>query len=285
MSVAVEAGRATAGAGAGPVPTAWPASLLAVVRRGVLDQRRAVLTWGGSLGALGAFMAAIYPSVRDTIDKVSASYPAGLKEAFGVDAMNTVEGYVHAEMFSLIVPLAVGFFAIRSATRETVMAEERGYLDTLLSLPLSRRVLVAGAFIATAVIAAGILAVTGIMTFVAGRIAGTGISPGLTAAGAMGLWPLTVFFAGVAVLAGGVLRRSNAVTGAATGTLVAMYILDLAGRLADALAPLRWISAFRYYGAPLRDGIDVSWFAVLTVAGILLAAAGALLFERRDLRH
>ena len=33
--------------------------LHAIVRRGLLDRRRAVLTWGGSLGALGAFEAAI----------------------------------------------------------------------------------------------------------------------------------------------------------------------------------------------------------------------------------
>jgi len=266
-------------------PPAWAASLRAVVRRGLADQRRAVPAWGGALGALGAFMAAIYPSVKDAIDKVAESYPAGLKEAFGVDEMNTVEGYVHAEMFSLIVPLAIGFFAIRSVLRMIVVAEERGHLDTILALPLSRRVLVAGSFACAALVSAAILVLTGALTFVAGRLAGTGISPGLTAAGAIGVWPLAVCFAGIAVLAGGVLHRSASVTGVATGALVAMYAVDLAGRLADALEPLRWISAFRYYGAPLRDGIDAASFAGLTAAGLLLAVAGALLFERRDVRH
>jgi ABC-2 type transport system permease protein len=257
----------------------------AVIRRGIADQRRAVLTWGGSLGLMGAFMAAIYPSVKDSIQKVAQSYPSGLKEAFGVQGLNTVEGYVHAEMFSLIVPLAVGFFAVRSATRETVLAEERGYLETLLTLPLPRRVLVGGAFLATAVITAGILVALGALTFISGRIAGTGISLGPTAAGALGLWPLAIFFAGVAALTGGVLNRSATVTGVATGALVAMYVIDLAGRLASGLEPLRWISAFRYYGAPMRDGIDIAHFAVLTVAGLVLAVAGAVMFDRRDLRH
>jgi ABC-2 type transport system permease protein len=181
--------------------------------------------------------------------------------------------------------LAIGFFAIRSATRETVLAEERGYLETLLSLPLPRRVLVAGSFAATAVIAAGILAAMGVLIFVGGRIAGTGISLGLTAAGALGLWPLAVFFAGVAAVAGGIMNRSAPVTGVATGTLVAMYVLDLAGRLASGLEPLRWISAFRYYGAPMRDGIDIVPLAGLALAGLALVAAGAVLFDRRDVRH
>jgi ABC-2 type transport system permease protein len=257
----------------------------AVLGRGIADQRRAVMTWGGSLGAMGAFMAAIYPSVKDSIQKVAQSYPSGLKQAFGVQGLDTVEGYVHAEMFSLIVPLAVGFFAVRSATRETVTAEERGYLETLLSLPLRRRVLAGGSFLATAVTTVGILAVIGALTFASGRIAGTGISLGLTAAGALGLWPLAIFFAGVATVAGGLLNRPASVTGVATGTLIAMYVIDLAGRLSSSLESLRWVSAFRYYGAPMRDGIDVSHFAVLTLAGLALAAAGAVLFDRRDLRH
>ena len=150
----------------------WPASLRAVVRRGLLDRRRAVLLWGGSLGALGAFMAAIYPSIQSSIESIAKNYPAGLKEAFGVQAMNTVEGYVHAEMFSLIVPLAIGYFAIRAVAGAIVGAEERGHLDTTLSLPMSRWVLIVGSYLVAALVSVAILALTGAMTFIAGRIAG-----------------------------------------------------------------------------------------------------------------
>jgi ABC-2 type transport system permease protein len=257
----------------------------AVIRRGIADQRRAVLTWGGSMGAMGAFIAAIYPSVKDSLLKVVQSYPAGLKQAFGVQGFDTVESYVHAELFSLIVPLAIGFFAIRSATRETVQAEERGYLETLLSLPLPRRVLAGGSAVATAVIAAGILVVLALLTFVSGRVAGTGISFGLTMAGALGLWPMAMFFAGVASVAGGLVGRSSEVVGIAGGGLVAMYVLDLAGRLTSSLEALRYVSAFHYYGAPIRDGIDIGDFLLLTAAAVVLIAVGAVLFDRRDLRH
>ena len=46
-----------------------------------------------------------------------------------------------------------------------------------------------------------------------------------------------------------------------------MYALDVAGRLANGLDPIRWISAFRYYGAPMRDGIDPGSFIGLTACG------------------
>ena len=263
----------------------WPAVLKAVVRRGLRDQWRSVLTWGGSLGALCAFMAAIYPSIRSSIEEVAKGYPTGLKEAFGVQAMNTVEGYVHAEMFSLIVPLAIGFLAIRAVAVPIVGAEERGQLDTILSLPISRTVLLAGTYLVAAVLVFTVMAVIGVLTLLAGWIAGTHISAGLVAAGVFGVWPLAMLFAGVAAVSSGALHSSRTATGIALAVLVGMYAIDLAGRLAHSLEGIRWASAFRYYGAPLRDGIDPLSFIGLTLVGVLLLGVGALLLERRDLRH
>ena len=263
----------------------WKVSLRAVMRRGFLDRRGAILTWGLSLGSLGAFMAAIFPSIRSSVDQIANNYPAGLKEAFGVQAMNTVEGYIHAEMFSLIVPLAMGYFAIRAVAGATVGAEERGHLDTILALPISRTILMIAAYLVAAVVCAAIMAVTGAMTFIVGRVAGTDISLRLVTSGVMGVWPLAMFFGGVAALASGALHNSRAVNGIALGALVAMYAIDVAGRVAHGLEPLRWLSAFRYYGAPMRDGIDPASFIGLVGAGVVLAMAGALLFERRDVLH
>lgn len=282
----VEAARARAApalAAAQPPPAL--VALRAVVRHGLRGKLRTLLAWGGSLGALGAFEVAIYPSVQDSIDKVIKSYPAALKDAFGVEGMNTVEGYLHAEMFSLIVPLAMAYVAVRLVTRAVLTAEERGQLDTILALPVSRRVFIAGAYVVSALVCAGILAVIAVLSFGAGRAAGTGISLGLVFAGSMGVWPLTLFAAGVAALGCGFLHRAAPVTGIAMGTIVGMYALDLAGQLAIALEPLRWASVFRYYDAPLQNGIDPLYFFAVTAAGALLAIAGAVLFDRRDVLH
>jgi len=285
VSVGIRPPSAAIGRLAQRSPPAWPASLRAVVRRGLLDRRHTGLVWGLSLGAYGAFMAAIYPSIRSSIDQLVKSYPSGLKEAFGVQAMNTVEGYLHAELFSLIVPLAMGYFAIRAVASATVGAEERGHLDTILALPISRPVLISGSYLVAAFVSAAIMVLTGAMTFLAGWIAGTSISLGLVMAGAMGVWPLALFFGGVAALAAGALHSSRTVVGVALGVLVAMYAIDLAGRLAHGLEPIRWISAFRYYDAPIRDGIDPLSFVGLAGVGVLLLIAGALLLDRRDVLH
>jgi ABC-2 type transport system permease protein len=273
----------------GSIPTRsnpiWRTSLWVVLRRGLLDRRRGMLVWGLSLGAYGAFMVAIYPSIHHTIHTLIKHYPAGLKEAFGVQTMNTVEGFLHAELFSLIVPLAIAYFMIRAVAGVTVGAEEHGQLDTILGLPISRTVLLTGGYMAAAMTCAAIMAISGIMIFATGRIAGTHISPGLVAAGVMGVWPLAVFAGGVAALAAGALHTSRSVTALALGTVVGMYALDVAGRLAPSVQAFRWASVFRYYGAPIRDGIDPASFIGLTVVGLVLVLLGSILLERRDVLH
>lgn len=257
-------------------------ALRALMRRGLLDNRRAPLVWGGPLGVMSALVVALYPSIRDSLAEAVKGYPAGLKDAFGITDLGTLEAYLNAEMFSLVLPLAVAYFAIRCVATSIAGAEEHGHLDTILATPLARRTLVAGTFATTAVAVAAVLLVAGALTAAGGALAGETIAIGRLVAALAGVWALALFFAGCATLAAGVLHRAAPVLGAGGGLLVAMYLLDVLGKLADAAHALRWLSAFRYYGAPLEDGLYVGGFAVLVAAGGLLAAAGAACFARRD---
>ena len=258
--------------------------LAAVILRALRDQRRAPLTWGGALGAMSALMALVWPSIEGSMERLMKSYPEQLKEAFNITAINSVETYVDAEMLSLILPLALSFLAVRIVTQALAGAEERGYLDVVLTTPVARRTLVAGTWIAAAVVIVAVLAVIAVMTLIAGAAVGAHPSALVLGRGMANVWPLAMLFAGVAALACGRLHRAAPVTALATGTLVAMYVIDLVGKLADPVAPLRRVSAFRYYGSAVRDGIDPLAFAGVALAGALLAAAGALLLERRDVR-
>jgi ABC-2 type transport system permease protein len=264
-------------------PPHWTRSLRAIVARGLRDQRRPALIWGGGLGAMSALMAALWPSIEGSVEELMGSYPENLKTAFGIDELDSVEKYIDAEMLSIIVPFAIVFFAIRCVTRATVAAEDRGHLDTLLALPLSRTVLALGSFVVAGLATAAALVVIYAITLAAGAVVGAGISPGTLAAGLANVWPLAIAFAGLAVLAAGALRGAARVTGIAAGTMVAMYVLDVAGKLAEPVEPLRPLSAFRWYGSAIQDGLDVSHMLGLVLVGVVLAALGAVLFERRDL--
>jgi ABC-2 type transport system permease protein len=257
-------------------------TVLAVIRRGLSDNRRAPLIWGGPLGAMSALMVAIWPSVEGSVEELMESYPESLKEAFNIRALTTVEQYIDAEMLSLIVPLAVAFLAVRIVTRALAGAEEQRYLDTVLATPVARSTLVAGSMVVAAVAVAAVLAVTTALTWLVGTATGADPSLVILTRGMANVWPLAMLFAGLSALASGFLHRSAPVTGIAVGTLVGMYVLDVVGKLTDSAEALRYVSAFNYYGSAVQDGIDPLAFAGLTLLGVALAAGGATALNRRD---
>jgi ABC-2 type transport system permease protein len=255
----------------------------AVIRRCLRDQRRSPLTWGLPLGLMSALEVGIYPSVEKSLSKAMSGYPQALKQAFRIEDMSTPAQYLNAEMFSLIIPLAVAFFAIRAATRPIVGAEERHWIDTVLAAPVRRRTLMAGAFIAGMISSAVILLVNAVLIVAAGHIFGAVIAVDDVLAGSAEVWALVFFFAGLAQLVAGRFGNWAGVTGIAAGMLVLMYIVDVAARIADALHDVGPFSVFHYYGKALTEGLNVGPSAAVAGIGVLLAAVGLALFERRDI--
>jgi ABC-2 type transport system permease protein len=88
--------------------------------------------------------------------------------------------------------------------------------------------------------------------------------------------------AGAVVVLSGFSLKTSVVTGAAAGFLVAMYVIDLIGKLDTGLSGVRYASIFRYYGNAIESGIKPASFLGLCAFALLLAALGAWLFERRD---
>jgi ABC-2 type transport system permease protein len=255
----------------------------ALVAAHLHDRRRSLWAWGIPLGLMSAFIVAIFPSVEESIGKAVQGYPQGLKEAFGIGELSNVEQYLHAEMLSLIVPLALGYLAVRAVASGLTGAAESGRLDVLLSAPASRGRLVAASFLATAVELAAVLLLTAALTGLGSLLSGAGLDAGPAAAGFANVWPLALLFAGLGIIATGFSLRTSVVTGSVAGVLVGMYVLDLVGRLDPDLDALRYLSVFKYYGNAIEDGIEPLAFLGVTLAACALAAIGAWLFERRDL--
>ncbi len=259
------------------------AQIAALVRSHLFDRRRSILAWGLPLGLMSAFIVAIFPSVEDALSKAIENYPSGLKEAFGIGELSNVEQYLHAEMLSLIVPLAAGYLAVRAVASGLAGAAESGRLDVLLSAPVSRRRLCAAGFLATAIELAAVLVVTLLLTGLGSLLSGAGLAAGPALAGFANVWPLALLFAGLGVVACGLSLRTSVVTGSVAGVLVAMYVIDLIGKLDPGLSWVRYLSVFRYYGNAIEDGIEPLAFCGVTAAAIGLALIGGWLFDRRDI--
>lgn len=254
----------------------------ALVAAHLHDRRRSILAWGLPLGLMSAFVVAIFPAVEDSLAQTVRQYPPALKEAFGIGELADVEEYLHAEMLSLIVPLALGYLAVRAIAGGLSGAAESGRLDVLLSAPVARTTLVAAGFAATAVELAAVLLVSALLTGLGSLVTGAGLDLGALLAGFANVWPLALLFAGLGAVICGWSLRSNVVTGVTAGVLVGMYVIDLIGRLDPELDELRYFSVFKYYGKAVEDGVDPLAFLGITLAAAALAAAGAWTFDRSD---
>lgn len=251
-------------------------------------RRLAPVSWGLSLGALGALTVAVFPSIRGSaqLDELIRSYPEALRQAFGISAgtYQSVQGYLNAELFSLVLPLATAWFMIHGLALAVCGAERRGTLDVVLAAPIRRREYVAGWLGGMTAALAGLLLVLAAVVELTAAAVGAGLPVGDLLAAVAGLVPLTVFFGGVTLLVAGVSDRAVVVTSVAAGVLALMYFVHVLSALSDAIHAVDPLSAFHYYGAAIQDGLDPVRAGGLLAAGIVLAAAGALLLERRDIR-
>ncbi|MBJ7470301.1 MAG: hypothetical protein JHD16_03330 [Solirubrobacteraceae bacterium] len=246
------------------------------------ERRLSPVIWGLALGAMGAMIVLIWPSIEGSVGELMKSYPKELMEAFGISGFNTVMQYLDGELFGLLVPLAGAVFAVRWVVRPIVGAEDAGQLDTWLAMPLPRRTLAWSTYAAAAIALAAVLTIMWAITMITSVLAGAGVSAGVLAQALVNVMPLSMFFAGVALLASGAMRGANRASGAAIGALFAMYLVDIVGKLAPDYADLRYATAFRYYGSVIENGLNATHVGGLLAAGLLLALLGTELFQRRD---
>ncbi|MGI9050177.1 MAG: ABC transporter permease subunit [Rubrobacteraceae bacterium] len=251
-------------------------------------QVRSVAIWGVAFGALGVMMVAIFPGIASGpgLQQMTDALPQGLMKAVGVEDMSsmvTIKGFLDAEIFGLVLPLALPFFAILAAAGAIAGAEENGTIDVLMSNPLPRWQLVVAYFVSTAVSLAGILAIFGLILWGSALFIEAKLPIGAVAEGVFGAWPLALFFGGLAMLASAIVHRGMIAVGVAGGVLFVMYFLNVVSDLVENLEFLKYFSAIHYYGAPLTDGIDWASFAILTGAALVLATAAVFAFRRRDI--
>jgi ABC-2 type transport system permease protein len=259
-------------------------TLLALVSQTVGLQRRGALTWALVLGLYSAALVATFPTFGDVeqMDQLMRMYPEGMREAFNIEDMGTPEGFMDSQVFSL-APLALAFFPILASAGAIAGAEERGTIDVLLGNPVARWQLVVGSFAATAISLLGIVAGVGILTWGTAVLFDVDLTLGTTAQAVLNLWPICLFFSGLALLCSALFHRRALAVAIPGVVLFAAYLLDVLGRVSDDLEDLRPASVFYYYGSAIKDGIDWGNFAGVTLVALLFVILAVLAFSRRDI--
>ncbi|MFQ5793635.1 MAG: ABC transporter permease subunit [Candidatus Bipolaricaulia bacterium] len=259
-----------------------------VLLKTLQDRRRALLWWGIGLVGLALYTTLFYPTIRDNpeFSDIFEQAPEFMKAIVGdISDLTSPEGYLNAELFSLMMPLLFMIFTIGMGSGAIAGEEERGTLDLLLSNPLPRSKVALEKFVAM-IGATLVLAFIFWLGLVVGTIAaemeiGLGRLVEMTLSSVL----LGLAFGTLALTLGCITGKRGLSIGVASTLGVATYFLNSLATLVETLEPFRKLSPFYYYSSaePLKNGLNPGHVAVLIGLTVVLLAVALIAFERRDL--
>jgi ABC-2 type transport system permease protein len=241
----------------------------------------------GGLAVLTALYLYLFPSIAGSIDldAYTESMPPALREAFGIDSLGTVEGFLASELYAFGVVLLLGLYLAYSAAAIVAGDVETGRMDMLLSLPVSRSRLLLERF-AALLVPIGVATVVLPVVVYAG-VAAIGESIAVSDLLVVHLLsvPYLLAVAAIGLLASVVFDRASLAQRAGAGAVFGLFLVDslVAG---TGVAWLGALSPSRYYDPTavlVRSEYDVAGgLVLLAFAGVVVLVARAL-FRRRDI--
>ncbi len=244
--------------------------------------------WTASVVALCFWVAAIYPSLRDSkaMKEFLTDLPPAMLALFGIDPelILTGAGFLGAQLYSLIAPGAVIGLAITLGVRVSAREEKRKTIDVLLALPITRRSLILTRTLAVATLLAVFSSALLAVLLVCNQLFGLDVSlVGMLSAN-LGLWLLGTTFGSLTVALGAFTGSPRVCTSAAIAcALIAWFVHGFAPILewlafAAPASPFAWVLDHK----PLLGNISGELLYALA-ASVALTGAAVAMFKRRDL--
>jgi ABC-2 type transport system permease protein len=238
-------------------------------------ERVGLLVWTGGVCALALVIGVVSKSVTSL--GISKQLERTL-EKLGAGSALTPKAYIGFS-FSFFVLVVCLFAVSQVAAARHEEADER--LETLLTLPLSRRRWLGGRLALAAAGAVVISLGAGVLAWLGAVSQGVSLSlPQMLEAGANCL-PAGILFLGIAALAYAAVPRAS--SGIAYGLVVVAYLWQLVGSLLGAPGWLVHATPFAHIAAVPAVAFRPQAAAIIAGIGLVAAVVAVGLFERRDL--
>lgn len=243
----------------------------------------------GAFGGFALFYIALFPTFTEgfegEVDQLLDAYPDAVSQAFGVQTLSSIEGYLASELYTFGWMLLVGLYFGYIGASLIADDVERERMDIFLALPVSRARLVVGKFLAVVVPLAALTVTVPIVVY-GGTVA---VDHPIAATDLIALHLLSIPYllvcAGVGLVASVRFDRVSIAQRVALGVLAGLFfaeslLADTEVAVVGSVAPSRYLdpNAVFLYGE----------YAVLDAVVLLAGAAGLLtlgvwLFQRKDL--
>ena len=261
-----------------------------VTRQALRAARRTLAIWAAAFAGLIALNAVIWPSVRSNtswrnlFDTLPSTYRA-LFTASGTIDLSTAGGYLGVELMGFMGPALIAVYAITAGSAAIAGEEDRGGLEITLSAPVSRVQLFGQRFTALLTGIAALMLTTAAALWIFSAVLGMRLGLGAIASAAAALGIFGLFAGAVAIAVGAATGRPAAARGVAALVAVASYLINALAQVTSALRPARPLSPYYLVlgNEPMAHGLRLVGAVSVLAAVTAIAAAGVILFTRRDL--
>jgi ABC-2 type transport system permease protein len=260
---------------------AW--RLTNIFTKSLADRTTLVVVTGSILFLLGLWMGPLYNSLEDSLAEMAADLGDAMTQMFG--DMATPEGWLNAEMYSIMAPAAVFYVAISSGARTFATEAENRSIGLLAANPISRMAIASQKAGATALHVVTVVLLCGLGTWAGVRAGSLGIPASRVLAINLHLALLGMAVAGLAMLIAVLTGRRLVTMVTTAGIVLVAYVWGSFAPQTDALDGLAVLSPWDWYfgSDPLTNGAAWGDVALLTVLAVALIAAAVWSFRRRDL--
>lgn len=239
------------------------------------------------MAALAAMIIWVYPSFRDAFDEdeLLEAYPEQILQLFDIQTMTSLEGFLAFEFYVFGWIILLGLYFAYSAASIVADDVDRGRMDSLLAMPVSRPRLLAERFASLGV---PILTVNLLIPPVI-LVGGWLIDESLSVADVVAVHLLSVPYlfacAGIGILCSVAFDRVSIAQRAALGGTFGLYLIESLIEGTDyeaigAVAPMRYFDPNEIL---LEGSYDLVGAAVLSLMTVVLVIVSQIWFVRKDI--
>lgn len=243
------------------------------------------LTLGMSTLAVFAIWAYQSFGEVDNIDELLDAYPEPMVKAFDIRTLATIEGFLSVELYVFGWVILLGLYLAYSAAGVVADDVDRGRMDTILAMPISRQRIVGEKFAAFAVPILMVNAVTPIVVLVSTAAIGESIAVADVLVLHLFAIPYLFDCAGIGLVASVLFDRASIAQRVALGVTFGLYLVESLVPETP-LEPVGSLAPMRFFdpSAILLDGsYDVVGAGILVGMALLFLVASQAWFGRVDL--
>lgn len=260
-------------------------SATAILRLESRRHARSAAVLSGVLTVFAILYVTIFPDLKSEAEQITEIFPAFILEMFGIEALDTIEGYVAAEMYSFFWTVLVGaYFAYLGSGMIAVDVHERR-MDLTLANPVSRESVLLQKVAALWAPLAILNVPVWLVLFAGSNAVGEPIDGVALAMVHLLSVPYLLACAGLGLVLSVALGHPRQAKGAAVAVVILQWLVDAVARLSPAYEWVAWFTPTRYFAYTailVHNEYDPVNAAVLLVGFLALVALAVVLFVRRD---